>query len=388
MATAKDGSSPKRLRTDPPKKARIVVCGAGWWSQGWHLPHLHRNPDSDIAAIVEPNPAPKCVEGESKTTHELRDLYGVPVFRSMDDLLASEVARMVDGIIICTSHASHHEVGMKAMSAGWHILIEKPMTTDPLEAFELTKAAASYSKALMVNNSANFRQQAKRAHDLVRGGRVGEVKHVSCALFSPLAWLFHNPTNVGWVKCTGAMLGNGFAWGQLSHTFAWVYLVTGLTPKSVFCHMSYSETTGADVYNSATVRCDGGATISVQGIGDIAGPCKKVDNKIFGTEGMLIFSGDLVESAAVGTSSCTSEGLVLQRHDGNNQTFPGFEFENFEKEGNGPESVQTLIAACLGQDIFNAADAEVGCKSVVSIEAMYRSAKLGQEVEVMASASA
>merc|ERR1712228_604239 len=102
---------------------------------------------------------------------------------------------------------------------------------------------------------------------------------------------------------------------------------------------------------------------------------------------MLTFSGDVVESTQLGNALCTSEGLVLQRHDGNNQSFPGFEFENFEKEGNGPESVQTLIAACLGQDIFNAADADVGCKSVVSIEAMYRSAKLGQEVEVVASAS-
>eukprot|EP00931_Biecheleriopsis_adriatica_P038840 TRINITY_DN22213_c0_g1_i1.p1 TRINITY_DN22213_c0_g1~~TRINITY_DN22213_c0_g1_i1.p1 ORF type:complete len:389 (-),score=54.60 TRINITY_DN22213_c0_g1_i1:49-1215(-) len=388
MADTTEGSSPKKARLDSPKKARIAVCGAGWWTQGWHLPHLHRNPESEIAAIVEPNPAPKNVEGESLTTDQLHKLYGAPIFRSMDELLASEVAKTVDGVIICTSHASHHELGMKAMKAEWHVLIEKPMTTDPLEAFELTKVASSYGKACMVNNSANFRGQAKRAHDLVRAGQIGEVKHVSCALFSPLGWLFHNPNNKGWVKPTGKMLGNGFAWGQLSHTFAWVYLVTGLTPKSVFCHMSYSDKSGADVYDSATIRCTNGATISVQGAGDIAGPCKKVDNKILGTEGMLIFSGDLVESMAEGKTSAASDGLLLIRHDNKNQTFPGFEFENFEKEGNGPESVQALVSACLGRPFFNAADAEVGCKSVVSIEAMYRSAKLGQEVEVATATSA
>lgn len=388
MADETDGSSPKKARIDAPKKARIVVCGAGWWSQGWHLPHLNRNPESEIAAIVEPNPAPKCVEGESKTTDQLHELYKVPIFRSMDELLASDVAKTVDGIIICTSHASHHELGMKAIKAKWHILIEKPMTTDPLEAFELTKAAASYSREVMVNNSANFRAQAKRAHDLVRDGQIGEVQHVSCALFSPLGWLFHNPDNVGWVKPTGKMLGNGFAWGQLSHTFAWVYLVTGLTPKSVFCHMSYSEKSGADIYDSATIRCTNGATISVQGAGDIAGSAKKVDHKIFGSEGLLIFSGDLVESMAAVGASTAQDGLVLLRHDNKNQSFPGFDFENFEKSGNGPESVQTLVAACLGQSVFNAANAEVGCKAVVSIEAMYRSAKLGKEVEVATDSSA
>lgn len=34
------------------KKASIVLIGAGWWAQGWHLPHLHRNEEVTISAIV------------------------------------------------------------------------------------------------------------------------------------------------------------------------------------------------------------------------------------------------------------------------------------------------------------------------------------------------
>jgi hypothetical protein len=34
------------------KKANIVLIGAGWWAQGWHLPHLHRNEEVTISAIV------------------------------------------------------------------------------------------------------------------------------------------------------------------------------------------------------------------------------------------------------------------------------------------------------------------------------------------------
>lgn len=360
-----------------------MLCGAGWWAQGWHLPQLHRNPKSEIAAIVEPSPAPKCIEGESKTTDELHELYGAPIFRSIDELLASDLAKTVDGVVISSNHASHHDIGMKAMKAGWHILMEKPMTTDPLQAYELSKAAASHTKSFMVNNSANFREQSKRAYDLVRGGKVGDVKHVSCALFSPLKWIFDNPANTGWVKPTGSMIGNGFAWGQLSHTFAWVFLVTGLTPKSVFCHMGYSEKSGADMYNSATIRCTSGATISVQGVGNIPGSNKKVDNKIFGTEGILTYSGDAVES--VGANALPASGeLVLQRHDNENQSFPGFEFENLDKSSNGPESLQTFIEACLGTRVFNAADSEVGCNAVLAIDAMYRSAKSGKEEDVVA----
>ena len=34
------------------RRARIAVLGAGWWSQGWHLPHLSRNSEVVIAAII------------------------------------------------------------------------------------------------------------------------------------------------------------------------------------------------------------------------------------------------------------------------------------------------------------------------------------------------
>lgn len=137
------------------------------------------------------------------------------------------------------------------------------------------------------------------------------------------------------------------------------------------------------MYNSATIRCTSGATISVQGVGNVPGSNKKVDNKIFGTEGLLTYSGDAVES--VGADAMPASGaLVLQRHDNENQSYPGFEFENLDKSSNGPESLQTFIEACLGKSIFNAADSEVGCKAVLAIDAMYRSAKSGKEEEVAA----
>ncbi len=32
--------------------ANVVLVGAGWWGQGWHLPHLQRNERVNIIAIV------------------------------------------------------------------------------------------------------------------------------------------------------------------------------------------------------------------------------------------------------------------------------------------------------------------------------------------------
>ena len=59
-------------------------------------------------------------------------------------------------------------------------------------------------------------------------GEIGDVRHVNCYMGSPLASLFNDPNAGGWVKPTGAAGMNGFGWGQLSHTLAWTFQVSGL----------------------------------------------------------------------------------------------------------------------------------------------------------------
>ena len=63
------------------------------------------------------------------------------------------------------------------------------------------------------------------------------------------------------------MQGNGFCWGQLSHTLAWIYQMTSLTPSKVHAFLGMSENTGADVTASINILCTNGANISISGLG-------------------------------------------------------------------------------------------------------------------------
>ena len=54
----------------------------------------------------------------------------------------------------------------------------------------------------MVNNTANWRANAQRAHELVQAGELGEIRHVTCSMGSPLASLFEDPNAGGWVRFT------------------------------------------------------------------------------------------------------------------------------------------------------------------------------------------
>ena len=109
-------------------KARVVVLGAGWWTQGWHLPHLRRHADAEIVAVVDPCPNPRSAISTLISLKELGAKYGCATFESFDACLDSGLE--FDGVIVCTSHASHSKLGAQALAQGKHVLMEKPMTTD------------------------------------------------------------------------------------------------------------------------------------------------------------------------------------------------------------------------------------------------------------------
>ena len=366
----------------PPPKAKVVVLGAGWWTQGWHLPHLHRHPDAEIIAVVDPCAAPRSAISTLVSLDEVGAKYRCQVFASFDACLDAGIE--FDGVIVCTSHASHAELGAKALQRGAHVLMEKPMTTDVTEARALRDAArAAPATFFAVNNTASWRKQAVAARRWVRDEQLlGTVEHVACAMHSPLLWLFDDPVNVGWTKPTGSMAGNGFAWGQLSHLLAWVLQVTGLEPTFVACSMTFSRKSGADLHDAAVFTCRNGASIALTGTGAVPGNAhaedsdeahphagKHVSVRVLGDAGSLIYEGDDQDES--------SGDLVLLTRAGERKVEKGFLFENYEDTGTGPESVQAFIAACRGLDHFRGIDAEIGLGVVRCIAAMYASATSG-----------
>lgn len=354
------------------------------------MPHLSRNPDVTIAAIVEPNPTPRSAIDELETTKALGERYGAPTFASLDEALAASLN--LDGLLICTSHASHFELGVKGLDAGLHILMEKPMTTDVGEARKLVAAAAaaheSRQLAFMINNTGNFRQQCQVATEVVRGRRrVGEVQHVQCSMHSALLWLFDDPANIGWTQVTGTMAGNGFAWGQLSHLLAFVFQVTGLVPVKAFAHMSFSKASGGDLSDSAVITCEGGASVCVSGSCAVPGNAhdgeggqlgKRVGVRVFGSEGMLAYEGFDQDPSSGSLQITRRDGPVDAADKAALKNASTFAFENYEKSGLGPESLLSFVDACLGREHFVGASAEIGLAVVRAIDAMYCSARSGQ----------
>ena len=118
----------------------------------------------------------------------------------------------------------------------------------------------------MINHSANYRLQTRKAKELVMADAIGDIRHITAFFASPLMWIFDDPDNKGWNEPQGNMQGNGFAWGQSCHLLGWIFQVCpNLVPEAVFCAMNNSEKTGADIAHAATIICKGNAIMSVSG---------------------------------------------------------------------------------------------------------------------------
>jgi len=222
---------------------------------------------------------------------------------------------------------------------------------------------------------------------MVSSGKIGDIKHGSVLFHGPLQAVFDDPSNKGWNEPTGSMVGNGFAWGQLSHPLAWFFMVSGLTPLSVFAFNGKGDKTEADMFNAVSILCTNGATVSVSGCAAYPGKDKVVEHRMIGTLGVLTYTGIAQdEGQSTGDDDPTKrerdsqwQGLSLKTYQGKQDaTIPGFEFENTQGAGcDGPESLHAFIAACRGKPFYPGADAQVGLKAVAAIDAIYRSAVSG-----------
>ena len=177
--------------------------------------------------------------------------------------------------------------------------------------------------------------------------------------------------------------------------------MTSVLPEQAFCFMSASAKSGADLYDAGSIRCSNGCLITISGVATTSPAYtatmshapdtrpvttgkiqtgKLIDNKIYGSEGMLLYCGDDADPS----SGC----LSVSRLDGTrNQAYPelgGFLFENtaHAEAGGKPESLQSLLDACNGMPYWSGTSSELGLLVVRTVDALYRSAKSGKAEDV------
>jgi predicted dehydrogenase len=95
--------------------------------------------------------------------------------RSYAELLAAEI----DAVAVATPLGTHYELVKRALCAGKHVLVEKPLAATTRQATELVALAAEHGRVLMVGHTFLFEPAVEALGILVRSGELGEIRHIS-----------------------------------------------------------------------------------------------------------------------------------------------------------------------------------------------------------------
>ncbi|MBO1913562.1 Gfo/Idh/MocA family oxidoreductase, partial [Microvirga sp. 3-52] len=94
-------------------------------------------------------------------------------FEYWEDILSGE--KLADIAIICTLDREHYSPTLKALELGYHVLLEKPMSPDPMECIEMERAAKKHNRQLTICHVLRYTQFWSTIRQIISEGKIGQV---------------------------------------------------------------------------------------------------------------------------------------------------------------------------------------------------------------------
>jgi predicted dehydrogenase len=148
------------------ERVTVGMVGLGGWGK-----NLLRNFGSLPAADLR-----WCCDADQSRRDAYAASYPQARFTaSYDDLLADPDLRAV---VLATPVPTHYELARRAILAGKHVMVEKPMTWTAAEAHELRDLVRGSGRVLMVGHVLRFHPAVDKLRDLIDSGELGTVHYV------------------------------------------------------------------------------------------------------------------------------------------------------------------------------------------------------------------
>jgi predicted dehydrogenase len=163
---------------------KIGVIGYGYWG-----PNLVRNfmeaPGSIVTTVCD-------LRSQRLTSLQVR----YPTIKTTTDPGDLFADPTLDAIVIATPVSSHFELGMKALAADKHVLIEKPLAATSDQALGLIAAAAKRQRVLMVDHTFVYTGAVRKIRELITANALGDIYYYDAVRVN--LGLFQHDVNVIW----------------------------------------------------------------------------------------------------------------------------------------------------------------------------------------------
>ena len=162
----------------------VGVIGCGYWGPNL-LRNFAENESAELRWMCDLDPMRLEVMGRrypsAETTRECEQLFNDP---------------RLDAVVVSTPVGTHYDYARRALEAGKHVLVEKPLTASEREAEELIALAAAHGLTLMVDHTFIYTGAVRKIKEIVEGGGLGDLLYFDSTRLN--LGLFQPDINVVW----------------------------------------------------------------------------------------------------------------------------------------------------------------------------------------------
>ncbi len=187
------------------RAVRVGVVGLGYWG-----PNLARNFDRLAESELR-----WCCDLSPALLDRARPAFPHTRFTDrLDDLLDDPD---LDAVVLATAVPTHYPLARRALEAGKHVFVEKPMAQAAHEAHELAELARAGDRVLMVGHLLRFHPGVVKVRELIEAGELGD-----------LLYAYGNRQNLGKVRSDENAL-----WSLGAHDISVLLYLLGDRPTEV-----------------------------------------------------------------------------------------------------------------------------------------------------------
>jgi len=204
---------------------KIAVVGLGYWGSKVFDEYATLRDEGVIDSVVACDIDRSRLEDADRADDTARSVESI-----IDE---------VDGLHVCTGNTSHFGIAKQAIEAETDILVEKPLTVDHNDAYDLVEMASANGRILQTGHIFRFANVVREVRDLYDDDHFGGV----------------NAITLRWTHDIEPLADTNVLWDLLPHPVDILNFITGDWPTEITVMGSKSAAT--DSYEQATI----GATV-------------------------------------------------------------------------------------------------------------------------------
>jgi len=238
----------------PVQSVRVAVVGCGYWGK-----NLVRN-FAELGALAAVVDLDRDAVGAQSATHGLQAA-------GFEAVLADPA---IDAVVVSVPATLHYAFAKRALEAGKHVFVEKPLALQLAEAEELCGLAERLDRRLMVGHLMQYHPAFLAMRALLREGRLGVVQYA-----------YSNRLNLGRIRREENVL-----WSFAPHDISMILSLIGAEPDKVSAVGSYHL--HSLVADATTIHLEFSSGERAHIFVSWLHPFKEQKLVVIGTEGMVV----------------------------------------------------------------------------------------------------